>query len=166
MKSHVDARTIEYYAQRLAEPWLLDKAVLLDVEANETPFAVPVGKLRRGGHIEFLDRIEAKKAFSLLKTCDGFPNLRIISCTLWWGDPAPFRGCDYTEPICAVVLGLYYGYKPEAIAEHFEQHMNFPRRIYKRKQILKLISSAASAATDSWSRRHASSGLGDRRRRR
>src|ERR1700687_805320 len=142
MKSrHVDARTIEYYAQRLAEPWLLNKAVLLDVEANETPFAVPVGQLRGGGHIEFLGRSEAKKAFRLLKTFDGFPNLRIISCTLWWGDPAPFQGCDYTEPICAVVLGLYYGYKPEAIAEQFEHYTNYPRRSYTRKQILKLISS-------------------------
>ena len=133
----------EYYAQRLAEPWLLDKAVLLDVEANGTPFAVPVGKLRRGGHLEFLDKSEAKKALGLLKSCEGFPNLRIISLSLWWGDPAPFQGCDYAEPICGVVLGLYYGYKPKAIAEHCELHMNRPRRFYTRKQILKLISSAA-----------------------
>jgi Family of unknown function (DUF6302) len=139
----VDPKTIEYFAQRLAEPWLLDKAVLLDVEANETPFAVPVGELRRGGHIEFLKKSEAKKALSLLKSREGFPNLRIISCTLWWGDSAPFDGCDYTEPICAVLLGLYYGYKPEAIAEHFVQHMNFPRRLYTKRQIMKLIASAA-----------------------
>jgi hypothetical protein len=121
MKSqNVDARTMEYYSQRLAEPRLLDKAVLLDIEANETPFAVPVGQFRRGGHIEFLRQSEAKKALRLLKNCEGFRNLRIIACTLWWGNPAPFQGCDYTEPICALVLGLYYGYKPKAIAEQVE----------------------------------------------
>jgi hypothetical protein len=144
---HVDARTIDYYEQRLAEPWLLDKAVLLDVEANETPLAVPVGKLRRGGHIEFLSRREAKKAFGLLKRYEGFPNLRITSYTLIWGDPVPFQGCDYTEPVCALVLGLYYGYKPEAIAEQFEHYMKYPKRSYTRKQILKLISSAKCEMT-------------------
>lgn len=146
MKSqHVDARTIEYYAEKLAEPWLLDDAVLLDVEANGTPFAVPTGQLRRGGHIEFLSKSEARKALRLLKGRDGFPNLRIISCTLWWGDPVPFNGCDYTEPICALFLGLYYGYKIEAIAEQFEQYMNYPKKLYTRKQPIKLISSVARA---------------------
>lgn len=67
-----------YYAENLAEPALLDKAVLIDVEANETPFAVPVGKLRRGGHIEFLERGEAEKALDLLNGREGFPNPRII----------------------------------------------------------------------------------------
>ena len=142
-KRHVDARTIDYYAQRLAEPWLLRKAVLLDVDANETPFAVPVGGLRRGGHIEFLRKSEAQKALNLLKTCEGFPNLWIVSNTLCLGDPVPFQGCDYTEPFCALFLGIYYGYKPEAIAEQFEHHMNSPRRFYTRKQIIRLISSAA-----------------------
>ena len=42
-------------------PLYLDKAVLIDVEANETPFAVPVGKLRRGGHISFSREARRKK---------------------------------------------------------------------------------------------------------
>lgn len=136
----------DYYAERLAEPWLLDKAVLLDLEASQAPLAVPVGKLRRGGHIEFLDKREATRALKLLTGRDGFPNLRIgKGCTVRWGDPVPFCGCDYCDPICSMILGLYYGYKPEVIAEHFEQYINFSRTQLPRtrKQIMRLISAAA-----------------------
>ena len=119
-----------YWTERLAEPELFERGVLLDVEANGKPFAVPVGRLRRGGHIEFVRKREAEKAFKQLKGKDGFPNLRVISCRdpltlkpmryyeLAWGEPAPFNGCDWCEPVCAVLLGTHYGYSVDSIIQH------------------------------------------------
>src|SRR5438046_475140 len=102
----------DYYATRLAEPHLLEQAVLLDVEANGEALAVPVGELRRGGHIEFCDRGEAEKVVKGLMGREGFPNPRLIELAadyfeVRWGDPPPFDGCDYCEPICALLLGLH-----------------------------------------------------------
>ena len=142
----------DYYAKRLAEPWLLDIALLLDVNANEEPLAVPVGKLRRGGHIEFCDRPEAEKAVMLLTGRDGFPAVRLIEYEekgkppdyfeVRWGDPPPFDGCDYAEPICGLLLGLHYGYKEEVIAELVRVRMNEPRRHFTKKGVINLIRSA------------------------
>jgi hypothetical protein len=133
----------EYFLERLAEPELLNEAVLLDVKANEEPLAVPVSGSRKGGDIEFLDKSEAKKALNLLKGRKGFPNVRIASGpVVWWGDTPPFGGCDYGEPICALLLGVYYGYSTEAIAKHFEYYLQRQRRIRDRKSILKIIKAA------------------------
>jgi hypothetical protein len=139
-----------YFAERLAEPELLEMAMLLNVRANETPLAVPVGKLRRGGHIEFSDKAEAIKAARLLTGCDGFPNARLIKLAsdYWevrWGDPPPFDGCDYQEPICAMLLGVHYGYSTEAIAEHVARCQSHPPRAYTKRGMLKLIQSARLA---------------------
>lgn len=140
-----------YWTQRLAEPELLKRGVLLDVEANEKPFAVPVGELRRGGHIEFLAKREAKKALKLLSGKEGFPNLRVVTCRdpvtgkpiryyeLRWGDPPPFNGCDWCIPICALLLGVHYGYRSEAIADQVEYYQKTPRKPFDRKTILTLI---------------------------
>ena len=119
----LSAVEFEYWKERLAEPELVKRAVLLDVEANQEPFAVPVGKLRKGGHIEFLKKREAEKAFKLLSGKEGFPNLQVITCRdpltgkpmryyeLRWGDPPPFNGCDWSDPICTLLLGVHYGYR-------------------------------------------------------
>jgi Family of unknown function (DUF6302) len=142
---------LAYWMERLAEPELVKYGVLLDVEANEEPFAVPVGKLRRGGHIEFLKKREAEKAFEQLKGKDGFPNLRVISCRdpltrkpmhyyeLAWGEPTPFNGCDWCEPICCLLLGIHYGYSVDSIKKHVEYRQKDPRRVLDGKTILRLI---------------------------
>ena len=136
-----------YYDSRLAEPELLERALLLDVKANEEPLAVPVGKLRRGGHIEFLDGAEAEKAVSLLSGRDGFPNPRMLKhgrsyFEVRWGDEPPFDGCDYVEPICALLLGVHYGYSEPAIAEQVRKYMGYPKRHFTKTQIASLIRSA------------------------
>ncbi len=145
------ANHLEYWTERLAELELLEHALLLDVEANEQAFAVPVGKLRRGGHIEFLAKRQAEKAFKLLSGKEGFPNLRVVTCRdpvtgkpmryyeLLWGDPPPFNGCDWCEPICALLLGIHYGYRSEAIADQVEYYQKTPRRVLDRKTILTFI---------------------------
>jgi uncharacterized protein DUF6302 len=141
------------YWERLAEPELAARGVLLDVEANEEPFAVPVGRLRRGGHIEFLKKREAEKGFKQLSDKDGFPNLRLISCRdpltgkpmryyeLRWGEPAPFNGCDWCEPICALLLGVHYGYSADSITRHVEARQKNPRRALDGRTIQRLIES-------------------------
>jgi len=142
---------LEYWTERLAEPELLDRAVLLDVEANDSSFAVAVGESRRGGHIEFLKKREAEKARELLRGKDGFPNPRVICCRdpltgkpmryyeLRWGDPTPFNGCDWSEPICCLLLGIHYGYSADSITQHVEARQKNPRKALDRKTILKLI---------------------------
>ena len=137
----------DYFKTRLAEPWLLDQAVLLDVVANEEPLAVPVGEFRRGGHLEFGDRTEAEKAVKLLEGRDEFPNPRIIDLAVdyfevRWGEPPPFDGCDYTEPICALLLGIHYGYSDKAIAKQVRQYTGYPRRTFAGKTMASLIQSA------------------------
>jgi len=142
---------IQYWLDRLQEPELLDSAVLLEVEANGTLLAVPVGKWRRGGHIEFLKKSEAKKAFDQLKHHNGFPNLRLITCKdpvtgrpmryyeVRWGEPAPFDGCDYCEPICGLLLGVHYGYRAEAIADLVEHYQKQTRKPLDRRTVLRII---------------------------
>jgi Family of unknown function (DUF6302) len=146
----------EYFRERLAEPWLLARAVFVNVEGDEQVVAVPVGRLRRGGQMEFLDKRKAEKTMKRLTGNKGFPNLRVIIhrlergkpprlFELRWGDPPPFDGCDYLEPICALLLGLHYGYKNPAIAELVVNYMKLPRRAYSRRRILEIIRSARSS---------------------
>ena len=114
-----------YYYERLAERALLKKAVLLDVEANDTPLAVPVGKWRKGGDIEFLELKEAIKAARLLRGRKGFPNVRVVinyyedlaedGIDLQWGDPLPLCGSG-------LMFGLHYGYSDDAIAQAMLMH--------------------------------------------
>jgi hypothetical protein len=146
-------KELAYWAERLAEPELVKKGVLLDVDANEEPFAVPVGKLRRGGHIEFLRKREAQKALKQLNGKDGFPNLRVISCRdpltgkpmryyeLCWGEPAPFNGCDWGEPICCLLLGIHYGYSASSITQHVKERQKSPRAALDSRITQRLIES-------------------------
>jgi len=133
----------------------LDQSILLAVHANEQPLAVPVGKVRRGGHLEFLDRTEARKALKLLSGREGFPNPRVIEYSfhkgrpadyfeLRWGDPPPFDGRDYGEPICVLLLGLHYGYSDKAIADQVQHYISSPRKSYSRRAIVSLVRSARS----------------------
>jgi len=136
--------TLDYYRERLAEPELLKRAVPLDVEASASLLAVPAGKSRRGGDIEFPDRSEAEKTLKLLKGLEGFPNPRIDDededyCLVRWGDPPPFNGCDYCDPMCAIALGLHYGYKDEAIADLVERYQRLVRPTGTRDQVVEII---------------------------
>jgi Family of unknown function (DUF6302) len=145
------SKELEYWTQRLAEPELLKTSVLLDVEANETPLAVPVGKLRRGGHIEFMKKREVLKGLEELKRHSGFPSLQAITCRdrltgrpmryyeLRWGQPPPFDGCDWGEPICALLLGVHYGYREEAIANLVQQYQEHCRHRLDRTTIFTMI---------------------------
>lgn len=122
---------VAYYVERLAEPELVERAVPIRNGPHATILAVPVGKLRRGGEIEIeYGREYVQEAVRVLsRHREGFPNLRIISFVddngnpvedyiqVRWGDPVPFEGFDSRDPDCASMLGRYYGYKPEAIAE-------------------------------------------------
>jgi hypothetical protein len=143
---------LAYWLDRLAEPKLLETAVLLDVQASEVvPLAVPVGKLRRGGHIEFTSKREAQKGFRQVKDHPGFPGLRVIRCKdpgtrrpmryyeLRWGERPPFDGCDYGEPICALVLGVHYGYRIKAVAGQVQKYQRGKRRPLDRNTILRMI---------------------------
>jgi hypothetical protein len=130
MTNGIASHELDYWMERLAEPWLLQRAVLLDVRANETPLAVPVGVRRRGGHIEGIHPQDAKKAVALLQNAPGFPNPRIEGTPgyleLRWGDPVPFGGCDYYSPFCGAMLGIYYGYKYQEVARLFEDWQQHP----------------------------------------
>lgn len=164
------ANELAFWTERLAEPELLKRAVMLDVQANGYAFAVPIGKLRHGGNIEFLRKREAQKAFKLLDGNQGFPNLRVHTLLhrwsrglrrlyrrkgkplpvryyeLRWGDPPPFDGCDYLEPICALLLGVHYGYRGDAIAQAVKAYEKCPRHSFDRKTILSLIEIARNRA--------------------
>ncbi|MEO5875056.1 MAG: DUF6302 family protein [Streptosporangiaceae bacterium] len=112
------------YAERLAEPELLDDAVIIDGAT-----AVPVGGRRRGSYLSAADPRHALTIFAALSGRDGFPGLRIAwsphpeaAHTVEWGDPAP----DIPDTLIDqwtlsdlihldTVRGRFYGYRQEAI---------------------------------------------------
>jgi hypothetical protein len=117
----VRVNSLVWFLERLREPDLMIVAPVLDVDADEYPLAVPIGRFRHGGCLEFTKKREAEKAGNILGFKDGFPDLRICSWghgshCLRWGEPVPFHGCD-GNAFRAVILGLYYGYKQEALMQ-------------------------------------------------
>jgi hypothetical protein len=139
---------LAYYRERLAEPELLKTAVLIDGK-----LAVPVGKLRHGGDLDFTSKRKAMKALKLLKGHPaGFPALRIATMSVplahpvkkrggiytlkWggWGGPAQFD--DYSEPQRWGLQRIYYGYRAEAIVDSFTNLLGHP---LKRKDRAKLL---------------------------
>jgi hypothetical protein len=144
----------EYYRDKLIEQELLKKAVLLDVKAVGESLAVPVGKFRLGGHLEFHEKREARKALRSLAKRRGFPNARVIAIpfseegsqgTFWqvrWGAPPPFNGSGQ-EVSCNILLGIYYGYGDEAIAEHANARLRSEGRSWgDMNQMLRFIRAA------------------------
>jgi hypothetical protein len=55
---------------------------------------------------------------------------------LRWGQPPPF---DWCEPICALLLGVHYGYREEAIANLVQQYQEHPRHRLDRTTIFSMI---------------------------
>jgi hypothetical protein len=106
----------EYFADRLADPSLLDSAVA--VCAHRAPLlAVPVGGTRRGGFMSFDLLILAENTCGLLEGRAGFSDVRVR--------PSPYRDtCHVVEwgaqpPECTydnAARGRFYGYSEAAIA--------------------------------------------------
>ncbi|MGW7067093.1 DUF6302 family protein [Streptomyces sp. NPDC054855] len=111
-----DAYDFEYYEQRLADTWLLDKS--LAVRTLRMPFlAVPVGGTRRGGYYPVACFCIALRVRDVLLGRNGFPHPRVNWSTepdshdvlVEWGDRPPLL-CDDD------VRGRFYGYSQAAIA--------------------------------------------------
>ena len=144
------ANELAYWTETLAEPELLKRGVMLNFHADGWAFAVPIGKLRQGGDIQFVRKRVAQEAFKLLSGKKGFPNLQVIrgrhSLTrkamayygVRWGDRPPFDGWDWGDPICGLLLGVHYGYRSKAIADLVELYQK-TRRLFNRTTILALI---------------------------
>jgi hypothetical protein len=136
------------YASILAEPELLEKALLLDVRADEVPLAIPVGKSRCGGMLEFSDKREANKAVRLLAKRRGFPNPRVIErrtdAVYWqvrWGIPPPFDGMGQ-EVSCNILLGVHYGYSDMAITIFAAKRLKSEGRNWTPEKIFSFVQSA------------------------
>jgi Family of unknown function (DUF6302) len=113
----------QYYLERLADPSLLERAVIIK-NCGPSPagdhLAVPVGGSRRGGYLEFIKCGQAERALTVLSRHAGFPNLHIVdlydkyysgSCfALVWGEPQ-------TRKMSVEELGRYYGYTEESIKQ-------------------------------------------------
>lgn len=61
---------------------------------------------------------------------------------LWWGDPPPSSGGNGGDPMGGLLLGVYYGYRSEAIADHVKQCQAKTGKVLDRKTILALIEKA------------------------
>ncbi|MEU0857525.1 DUF6302 family protein [Streptomyces griseofuscus] len=109
----------EYFAERLADPSLLESALAVCV--HRAPLlAVPVGGKRLGGYMSLDLLILAEKTRSLLAGRDGFPNVRVRpspyrdTChVVEWGGQPPV--CDYAD----AARGQFYGYSEAAILRFF-----------------------------------------------
>jgi hypothetical protein len=147
----------EHLAQRLAEPELLKEAIPITTHygswSENIELAVPVGKLRRGGHVVAPDKDQGKKIARLLAKHPGFPKPRVIKSSYYssswevvWGDPPPFddRATDGTSE--TIMRGIHFGYTDEAIAEFVVPQRGYSR---KRRTALELIRSKRSLILDS-----------------
>ncbi|MGW7294900.1 DUF6302 family protein [Streptomyces xiamenensis] len=111
-----------YFRARLADLWLLERSVAVQVLPGGRPeLVVPVGGHRRGGYLSYPDLEDARVVAEALAghpVCGGLPGLRVErsrwadTChTVRWGN-AP----NLAEDI--VAEGRFYGYSPAAIARH------------------------------------------------
>ncbi len=58
---------------------------------------------------------------------------------LMWGDPAPFNGYSDSLPQRWVLLGIYYGYRANAIADSFTNLLGHPLKRTDRTKLLRGI---------------------------
>ncbi|MWA07683.1 DUF6302 family protein [Streptomyces sp. BA2] len=109
------AYDFEYYEQRLADTWLLEKSLAL--RTLRMPFlAVPVGGTRRGGYYPVSCFCIALRVRDVLLGRHGFPDPRVNWSTdpnahgvVEWGERHPWLSDED-------VLGRFYGYSDAAIA--------------------------------------------------
>jgi hypothetical protein len=107
----------QWFHERLDDPSLLDRAVLVQVGVLTEDLAVPVGGRRRMGELMF-DTVEYAAAARdvLAAQPDLFPDLRLIEVVdrdnveLRWGIDVP-----YNDPRAA---GLAFGYSDAAVSEY------------------------------------------------
>ncbi|MFF2374755.1 DUF6302 family protein [Streptomyces xiamenensis] len=111
-----------YFRARLADLWLLERAVAVQVLPGGRPELVfPVGGHRRGGYLSYTDLEDARVVAEALAdhpVCAGLPGLRVErsrwadTChTVRWGDSP-----NVADDVAAE--GRFYGYSPAAIARH------------------------------------------------
>lgn len=100
-----------YYRERLADPGLLERAVLTPVSGH---LAVPVGGVRRSGECSVRSRAEGRAMVKLLREHEGFPNVRLDhrpenhSWNVEWGEPVGMYAADEER-------GTLYGYSRAVI---------------------------------------------------
>jgi hypothetical protein len=152
--------SFEYFAERLAEPWLIERSV-----AFGDSLAVPIGKLRRGGELGYFEgrwwRRSAERCVEELKAFPGFPRLRIDGRAIRWGDDLPTSNwrelmdlddgsraseLRWREPYWRKTLteGCYYGYKTTAIIDIAEDIRGQSEILgpISRRELIRLIRDA------------------------
>ncbi|MCG8970205.1 DUF6302 family protein [Streptomyces sp. CL12-4] len=112
-----DAWEVVWYSERLADPSLLDSAVVAVVD-RVGYLAVPVGgagNQRRGGFLAVDDRLTARCLHYVLMGRAGFPAVRVqwstdrsVCHNVEWGEAPPDTDDDQ-------VRGHFYGYSEQAI---------------------------------------------------
>ncbi|WP_406360625.1 DUF6302 family protein (plasmid) [Streptomyces sp. NBC_01544] len=119
MRSPKEAYDYEFYADRLADPELLENSLAL--RTLRIPFlAVPVGGSRQGGSYEVTCSCFGLKVSDALRDRHGYPGIRLRWATsphdcyvVEWGERSPMlRGRNDVA-----TLGRFYGYTDLAIAD-------------------------------------------------
>lgn len=128
MAAPQEAYDFDYFEQRIADAWLLEKSVA--VRTLRMPFlAVPVGGSRRGGYFPVPCLCFGLKVRDALLGLPGFVNPRLRwspypdTCdVVEWGERPPilWGDCDDTT------LGRFYGYSEAAIARFTRRHPQTP----------------------------------------
>ncbi|MFH9734365.1 DUF6302 family protein [Streptomyces sp. NPDC017260] len=123
-----DAYDFDFYEQRIADTWLLEKSVA--VRTLRVPFlAVPVGGTRQGGYYPVPCLCVGIKVRDLLLEHPGFPNARLRLSThpdtcavVEWGERPPTLWGNRDD----TTLGRFYGYSEAAIADFVPQRLTTP----------------------------------------
>lgn len=115
MKKGMERGQREWFAQRLSDLMLLDRAVAVRGDNKCIGLAVPVGGARRGGYVSCCSIRWAKQVYKQLFGRPGFPSVRIDyspyrdAChSVQWGEQAP----DTDDPKEG---GRFYGYREEVL---------------------------------------------------
>ncbi|MFF1714633.1 DUF6302 family protein [Streptomyces sp. NPDC058268] len=124
-----EAYDYEYFAQRLADPWLLEQS--LAVRPLRMPFLlVPVGGSRRGGYFSVPYRCLGLMVHDLVLGQPGFPDPRLrwspypdTSHVVEWGERPPTSW----GPVDDITLGCFYGYSEQAIDQFMNRHTSTSR---------------------------------------
>jgi hypothetical protein len=121
-----------WYSTRLADPGLLDLAVVIPLKNGVRMFAVPVGGSRRGGHVLLAYTHQARIVCKFLTGRPGFPNPRLeltdepgMCQVVLWGDPEPtLPDRDAEWEVWREYereKGRYYGYREDQIEAFVER---------------------------------------------
>lgn len=119
------APNYDYFRARLREPWLLARAVVVEVDGEVIDLAVPVGGHRLAGYVVVDDFPSARCVLHQLARHDGFPHLVAsgdhwdVPCHVAWGKPEPSvprdDASEFEHMMGEVRAGRLYGYADAAI---------------------------------------------------